>query len=218
MALRPRTWVIGAASLGVVTVLGAVLLGSCGADGGPSLPPAWEALYPSPDTLREQALEAAVRRFRRELARMQPQGPYVVVDTHQNVLSLRTLDSLLLRAQCSTGSGHELVDSVSGRRWVFRTPRGVFAITSKLTNPWWRKPDWAFIEEQVEIPRTEAERYDNEMLGDYAMGFGDGYFIHGTLYERLLGVSVTHGCVRLGAEDLKHVYARVRIGTPVYVF
>ena len=56
------------------------------------------------------------------------------------------------------------------------------------------------------------------MMGDYAMGFGDGFFIHGTLYERLLGVNVTHGCVRLGSDDLKVLYSQVPIGTTVYVF
>ena len=39
------------------------------------------------------------------------------------------------------------------------------------------------------------------MMGDYALGIGSGYFIHGTLYKRLLGRNVSHGCVRLGDED-----------------
>ncbi|HEX7344288.1 MAG TPA: L,D-transpeptidase, partial [bacterium] len=76
----------------------------------------------------------------------------------------------------------------------------------------------AFIEEGEEIPKDPRERYDPEMLGEYAMGFGDGYFIHGTIYKRLLGINVTHGCVRLGDADLKHVFDKVKIGTPVYIF
>jgi L,D-transpeptidase YbiS len=56
------------------------------------------------------------------------------------------------------------------------------------------------------------------MLGAFAMGFGDNYYIHGTIYERLLGVNVTHGCVRLGSDDLKKLYDMVPIGTPVYIF
>ena len=50
------------------------------------------------------------------------------------------------------------------------------------------------------------------------MDLGDGYLIHGTLYERALGLSITHGCVRLGDKDLESVYKTVRIGTPVYIF
>src|SRR5690606_13898034 len=102
----------------------------------------------------------------------------------------------------STGSGDTLTDSTSSRKRVFHTPKGVFKIKNKLKEPWWRKPDWAFLEEGEKVPKNEAERYDPNVMGDYAMGFGDGYFIHGTIYERLLGVNVTHGCVRLGSTDL----------------
>jgi L,D-transpeptidase YbiS len=38
------------------------------------------------------------------------------------------------------------------------------------------------------------------------------------LYERALGLSITHGCVRLGDRDLETVYKTVRIGTQVYIF
>jgi L,D-transpeptidase YbiS len=42
--------------------------------------------------------------------------------------------------------------------------------------------------------------------------------IHGTLYERSLGLSVTHGCVRVGAEDLEAVYKAAAVGTKVYLY
>ena len=155
---------------------------------------------------------------RKALKKLLPAGKYIVIDTHANIVSLRTESKVLFKANCSTGSGGELVDSATGHRWIFNTPRGVFKINSKLAQPWWRKPDWAYIEESLPPPTTEKERYDPEMMGDYAMGFGDGYFIHGTIYERLIGVSVTHGCVRLGTEDLKYLYGKVSIGTPVYIF
>lgn len=56
------------------------------------------------------------------------------------------------------------------------------------------------------------------MLGEYAMGFGKGYFIHGTLYDRFLGRNVTHGCIRLNDEDLRTVHKLSDIGTPVMIF
>jgi L,D-transpeptidase ErfK/SrfK len=152
------------------------------------------------------------------LEQMKPKIPYIVIDTHANKLSLRTEDSLIYKATCSTGSGGILVDSLTGRKWSFNTPRGVFKVDNKIKQPWWRKPDWAFIEEGEKPPKDESERLDPEMLGDFALGFGNGYFIHGTVYERLLGVSVTHGCVRLGSEDLKVIYDKVKPGTPVYIF
>ncbi|MBU1983139.1 L,D-transpeptidase, partial [bacterium] len=143
---------------------------------------------------------------------------YIVIDTHANFLELRTADSVLFRAPCSTGSGGELVDSTTGRHWEFRTPHGVFQVQNKLVQPWWRKPDWAFVEEGEPIPKNPADRFDSDVLGDYALGFGDGYFIHGTLYTRLIGINVTHGCVRLADEDLKWLYERAPVGTPIYIF
>jgi lipoprotein-anchoring transpeptidase ErfK/SrfK len=157
-------------------------------------------------------------RVKKALAGLKPVKPYIVIDTHANRAYLRTQDSILYEGTCSTGSGGMVVDSATGRKWIFNTPHGVFKVNSKLAHPWWRKPDWAFIEENEPIPKDEAERYDPEMLGEFAMGFGHGYFIHGTIYERLLGINVTHGCVRLGSDDLKYIYDRVQIGTPVYIF
>ena len=155
---------------------------------------------------------------RRALAQLKPKSQYIVIDTHANNLYLRTEDSTIFRGTCSTGSGGILVDSLTGRKWMFNTPRGVFKVDNKIKQPWWRKPDWAFIEDNEPIPKSESERLDPEMLGDFALGFGNGYFIHGTIYERLLGVAVTHGCVRLGSEDLKVIYDKVRPGTAVYIF
>jgi lipoprotein-anchoring transpeptidase ErfK/SrfK len=152
------------------------------------------------------------------LAKIKPTKPYIVIDTHANQIYLRTEDSIIFKGTCSTGSGGVLIDSLTGRKWSFATPRGVFKVTSKLADPWWRKPDWAYMEDNEPIPSDPSERLDPEMLGAFAMGFGDNYYIHGTIYERLLGVSVTHGCVRLGSDDLKKLYDMVPIGTPVYIF
>jgi hypothetical protein len=166
----------------------------------------------------ESLAKKELRKARRNLSRLKPSRPYIVIDTHSNVISLRTEGSILFKATCSTGSGGELIDSITGRRWIFNTPRGVFKVTSKLVDPWWRKPDWAFIEENESIPDDPSERLDPEMLGEYALGFGDDYYIHGTIYERLLGVNVTHGCVRVGSDDLKKLYNAVSIGTLIYIF
>jgi L,D-transpeptidase YbiS len=82
----------------------------------------------------------------------------------------------------------------------------------------WRKPDWAFVEEGRPVPADPRERLEYGTLGEYALDLGDGYMIHGTLYEKLLGRSVSHGCVRLGRDALRQVYAATRVGSPVYVF
>lgn len=166
----------------------------------------------------EKKAKKELQEAKRSLARLEPSKPYIVIDTHANKVYLRNEDSILLAATASTGSGGEFIDSTTGRKWIFDTPLGVFKVSSKIPHPWWRKPDWAFLEEGEEIPKDQSERLDPNMMGDYALGFGDGYFIHGTIYERLLGINVTHGCVRVGSEDLEKLYNRTPIGTPIYIF
>ena len=158
----------------------------------------------------------------RELARLladeAPRGVHIEVDTIGNRLYLRRGGEFLREAVCSTGTGGVLVDPATGRRWVFDTPRGTHRVLSKTRNPVWNKPDWAFVEDGIPIPKRAADRLDTYSLGDYALYLGDGYLIHGTLYQRLLGRSVTHGCVRLGDDDLAAVYAAAPIGTRVYIY
>ena len=166
----------------------------------------------------EKKAQKELATARKTLEKLTPAKPYIVIDTHANRIYMRTKDKILLDARCSTGSGGELIDSVTGRKWIFNTPRGIFKIRRKVTEPWWRKPDWAFIEEGEEVPKKESDRLDPNVMGDYALDFGDGFFIHGTIYERPLGVNVTHGCVRLGSEDLDSLYKQTPVGTYVYIF
>ena len=149
---------------------------------------------------------------------LSPEGVYIVIDTGRNILSLRQGNKVIHEAVVSSGSGSILKDPAGKRQWIFDTPRGIHHVESKKTSPVWTKPDWAFIEEGESIPKKSKDRIEAGVLGDYALGFGDGYFIHGTLYTRLLGRNVTHGCIRVGDKDLRTVYMASGIGTRLYIF
>jgi len=175
------------------------------------------------DTAGEKDLKALRGRgdaLEKRLVALRPKQAttYLVIDTGRNLLFMHEDGRETLRAVCSTGSGRALVDPKRKRRWVFDTPRGEFFIRAKHPNPVWIKPDWAFLEVGEPIPRLLAERLAPAELGAYAMDLGDGYLIHGTLYQRALGMSITHGCVRLGDNELETVYKKVRVGTPVYIY
>ena len=167
---------------------------------------------------RPDELKARNAQLKATLAGLLPRGIYIVIDTARSTLYLRDRKRVISEAVASSGSGSVLVEPDGRRKWIFDTPRGEFRIESKMRHPVWRMPDWAFIEEQKPIPRNVADRLEEGVLGEYALGFGAGYFIHGTLYTRLLGKNVTHGCVRLGDEDLKAVYRAADIGTRVYIY
>jgi lipoprotein-anchoring transpeptidase ErfK/SrfK len=159
-----------------------------------------------------------VRALRARLAALAPEGAYAVVDTAGNTLTLRQGERVLRTAIVSAGSGSVLRDPAGQRHWVFDTPRGIRSVQSKIKQPVWIKPDWAFIEEGESAPARYAERLDPGAMGGYAIGLGDGYFIHGTLYTRLLGRNVTHGCVRVGDQDLKAVFQALSMGARVILF
>lgn len=165
------------------------------------------------------ALQGRYKSLTRQLAQMTPNRPYIVVDTARNHLFIKRRDRVMLDALASTGSGTILdKPGETPGQWIFDTPRGEFYVQSKLVNPVWVKPDWAFVEEGLAVPTSPADRVEPGVLGAYALGFGKGYFIHGTLYPRLLGKNVTHGCIRLNDDDLKSVYQLARVGTPIMIF
>lgn len=181
-----------------------------------NLRPLGSEFEPAPNLVRLRARHQALKQ---QLAAYVPNQPYIVVDTARNRLYVKRRDAVLLEAVASTGSGTILEDPErADRRWVFETPRGAFLIRSKLVHPVWVKPDWAFLEEGRAIPSRVTERVEPGVLGEYALGFGNGYFIHGTLYTRLLGRNVTHGCIRLRDEDLRTVNRLASIGTLLIIF
>ena len=169
--------------------------------------------------LADPAVATKSEKAQRRLTALGAKGVYVVIDTYANRLRVFKDGEVQREAVCSTGSGTVLKDPESGRIWVFDTPLGEHRVQRKVKNPIWVKPDWAFIEEGYQPPsKGSRDRYDDFSLGDYALYLGDGYLIHGTVFQSLLGRRVTHGCIRLGDTDLEYVYKTVPLGARVYIF
>lgn len=153
------------------------------------------------------------------LKMIKPKNPYLIIDRTHNRMYLKDKEGNLIKEiVCSAGSGGVLEDPEGNRKWVFDTPKGRFTIKNIIEDPVWVKPDWAFIEEGEPIPKDYSQRLERGMLGEYALDLGGGYFIHGTLYERLLGRNVTHGCIRVGREDLRLVVKTLKTGYSVFIF
>jgi lipoprotein-anchoring transpeptidase ErfK/SrfK len=55
-------------------------------------------------------------------------------------------------------------------------------------------------------------------LGHYRLNLGDGYQIHGTPFQKSIGTSASHGCVRMTDEDIEWMYRNVPVGTKVYLY
>ncbi len=95
---------------------------------------------------------------------------------------------------------------IGDRDWP--TPVGKFLVQEKRIHPVWF------------IPPSLREKYtvkiippgpDNP-LGQYWIGIGNDYGIHGTDIPWSVGRLVTRGCIRLYPEDIEQLFRRVNIG------
>lgn len=167
----------------------------------------------------QKAISEEVQGLRHKLASKLKNQLHILVDAKANKLYLKKGFKLLLEADVSVGRGGTLRDKKTGRTWEFVTPRGEFRVIGKAENPEWRKPDWAYAETgEVPPPPEDPSRLVKDELGAFVLNLGDGYLIHGTKKEELLGRPASHGCVRVGAEDLAKLYAQVPTGTRVFIF
>jgi L,D-transpeptidase ErfK/SrfK len=146
---------------------------------------------------------------------------YLVIDTYDNRVDLRDASHQIVRqVLCATGSGRKLEGAKPKYNWRFYTPKGRFSVLRKVADPIWIKPEWHFVEsgEKVPVFAEDKRRFERGALGEYALYFLKDYMIHGTIFEVNLGKNITHGCIRVGREDLRYLYETVEVGCPVYIY
>jgi len=164
-----------------------------------------------------EALNGSVRELADQFAAAFSNELYIVVNPNSNRLSLRRGQKVVLEATISTGKNTTL--RFRSQSWTFQTPRGIMSVIRRKKDPVWIKPDWAFLEKGESIPPLDSPlRRERGVLGAFMFDLGGGVMIHGTPQENLLGRSVTHGCIRVGYDDLKVLYDSVQVGTKVFIF
>ncbi|HVR39554.1 MAG TPA: L,D-transpeptidase [Thermoanaerobaculia bacterium] len=67
-------------------------------------------------------------------------------------------------------------------------------------------------------PIGVKQRQFSKVLGSYRLNLGDGYALHGTQQTTQLGRSVSHGCVRLGDNDIATLYSIANVGDEVVIY
>lgn len=170
-------------------------------------------------TVNQASLEKDISKLQAKLDKLTPADAYIIINTSENHFYLYKGKQLIRQGLCSTGKNERLVSEERNKEYVFYTPQGVKTVKGKQKNPVWAKPNWAFIEEGLPIPPPgDPSRFESGTLGAYKLTLGDGYMIHGTIYKRFIGQSVTHGCVRLLDEDLEAVYNTLQVGSKVYIY
>jgi len=118
----------------------------------------------------------------------------IVVDRSQNVLLLKSDGEVIKTYTVSTGKD-------------LCTPLGTFVIEEKLVSPMWYKVDV--------VVAPDSPDYE---LGTRWMGISaEGYGIHGTSDESVIGRHITNGCVRMKNNEVEELYDVIPGGTVVEI-
>jgi lipoprotein-anchoring transpeptidase ErfK/SrfK len=127
-----------------------------------------------------------------------PGDPFVIVNKTTNEMAFVNKSRIQTVVNVATGKTEEL------------TPEGIFTITVKAPNPYYRKKD---------IPGGSPEN----PLGTRWIGFDaeetDGriYGLHGTNQPESIGKNVSNGCIRLQNEAIESLYDLIPLGTKIVV-
>jgi len=201
------------------------------------------ALVAQVDSLRIYREEALSARYRAEADSMAVSYPdyYLVIDTGQNRFQLRRGDLLVRSGYCGTGKGWTANDL--GNAWDFSTPRGLRSVQGTGENPYWYRPEWYWLEQNMRPPTpeqlvvipeslsyTEQITYYNDsltaservyvarvpgVLGSYKIDLGGGVLLH---YGTGRGSNVSHGGIRLSSADLEALFRTLPVGAPVLIY
>jgi lipoprotein-anchoring transpeptidase ErfK/SrfK len=127
-----------------------------------------------------------------------PGDPFVIVNKKTNEMAFVNENRIQTVLNVATGKTEEL------------TPEGIFTITVKAPNPYYRKKD---------IPGGSPEN----PLGTRWIGFDaeetDGriYGLHGTNQPESIGKNVSNGCIRLQNEAIESLFDLIPLGTKIVV-
>ena len=127
-----------------------------------------------------------------------PGDPFLIINKATNEVAFINDDRVQTVVSAATGKTEEL------------TPEGLFTVTVKAKNPYYRKSN---------ITGGDPEN----PLGSRWIGFdanetdGRMYGLHGTNNPNSIGKYVSQGCVRLQNEAIESLYNFIPIGTKVLV-
>ncbi len=127
-----------------------------------------------------------------------PGDPFLIINKESNQLSFINEGKVVGTYGVATGKTTDL------------TPEGLFTVTVKAKNPYYRKKN---------IPGGDPRN----PLGSRWIGFDaegtDGriYGVHGTNQPSSIGKYISNGCIRMLNKNVEFIYDRVPIGTKVLV-
>lgn len=97
----------------------------------------------------------------------------------------------------------------------YDTPAGLHRVISRRVNPAWHAPNrpWAGALAGRTIPPGDPR---NPLKARW-IGLGGAIGIHGTAQEGSIGSRASHGCIRMRVGDVKRLYPKLPLRTPVLI-
>ena len=151
----------------------------------------------------------------------------IFINSYNQTLYLLKQNSIQFKSKISTSC-----NGMGCKEGSFQTPIGLHTITSKIgeglapgTLFKHRRPTNRIIDC---IPRDDADYITTRIirLGGLENGINqndnvDSYkryiYIHGTPHKDKLGLSKSHGCIRMCDEDIVKLFKQVDVGTLVFI-
>lgn len=98
------------------------------------------------------------------------------------------------------------------------TPAGTYNIQNKAVDPAWTKPNSSWVPEAERGEVVPGGTAANPLKARW-LGIFNGAGIHGIDPSEYgsIGQAASHGCVRMRIPDVKELYDRVDVGTPIYI-
>ena len=158
------------------------------------------------DPRRSRLLKSRLRKVKARInAKQARRSARTVITIDQSAFKLRLFKELKVVKTYGVAVGQP----------GYPTPNGRFAIQSKQVNPTWSVPNSPWAGELA--GSTVAGGSAANPLKARWMGVSGSVGIHGTGQDYSIGTRASHGCIRMHVADVKLLYKRVPLGTPVLI-
>jgi lipoprotein-anchoring transpeptidase ErfK/SrfK len=134
-------------------------------------------------------------------------------DLKKKYITIITVDKSHFKLRLFKGLKFKKSYGVAVGQPAYPTPSGLFAIQNKQVDPTWSVPNspWAG---ELQGTTVEGGSAANPLKARW-MGIVNGVGIHGTGEDYSIGSRASHGCIRMHVADVKDLFDRVPVGTPV---